>query len=316
MARGAVNAVANLIAPFAVYTIGDVKAVLDNPVAADAMRRSVEARVIEMLQDDEIESITIVAHSLGALISYDALTEGRPIDLFLRANPDRRRVPGSREWRRITWVTVGSATNRGYSMTRQPAGAHAADRFRSPIAESIRHPAGGEQDALSAFFWLNVFARYDWVPAGGLDPGLFEATAVDCRQFKERIVINVDRPISDHHSYWDNHEMVWPRIVRAICGGEYPWPRTALGDEESQRLIRGRTERIADRNLRLLAVLGIWLVPVALIWVAVIVAVAVAGWGLFVLWTVYRLVSTLVFHLLVYAPLTALRRTVGWLTKR
>lgn len=210
----------------------------------------------------------------------------------------------------------GRRAEPGLQHDRQPAGAHAADRFRSPIAESIRLPDGGDQGAIDSFFWLNVFARYDWVPAGGLEPGLFEATGVDCRQFKERIVINVDRPISDHHSYWDNHTLVWPRIVRAVCGGDYPWPRTALSDSDSQRLIRERTEAIADRNLRLLALLGIWLVPVGLAWAAAIVVVGVVGWGLFVLWTVYRLVSTLVFHLLVYAPLTALRRVVGWLTKR
>ena len=266
--RTGVNALANLLVPFAVNIIGDVKSFIDNPAAADAMRSSVEDIFLDMLQDDEIQSITILAHSLGGLVSYDVLTEARPIDMHLRANPDQRNVAGTQTCRYISWVTVGAAMNRGFSITGRPAGAHASQSLRSPIASIIRDPKIGTGQTEQPFFWLSIFARYDWVPAGSVSSGFFEATEVDCKQFKERLVVNVDRPIADHHAYWKNYELVWPRIVRAIHGGTYPWPQTALSDEKSQQLICEKTIRIGDRRMPFLVLLVsvlVVLLPVAIL---------------------------------------------------
>lgn len=299
LTRG-VNALANALYPFVVQGLGDAKVFLDNPMAADAIRRSFEDAVLEMLQDNDIESITIIAHSLGAMVSYDAMTEGRPIDAYLRAYPQRRKVAGSERYRRITWVTVGAALNRSYTMTEQEAASHARERFRSAVAATLRTPE-------PAFFWLNLYARYDPVPAGPIEPAFHRCTQVTCAQFKERLVINTDNLLSDHTSYWKNDTLVWPRIVRAIYDGEYPWPRTELREPENQRLIRERTIGIADRNRRLLQHLGVLLLLGGVAVVALAVAGLVVAGAIYLVWKAYSLVSWLAF-LVVEGAVTGLRR--------
>ena len=64
-----VNALANAVFPFVVNGLGDAKTFQDNLLAAGAIRRPFEDTVLAMLQDDEIESITIIAHSLGAVVA-------------------------------------------------------------------------------------------------------------------------------------------------------------------------------------------------------------------------------------------------------
>jgi hypothetical protein len=92
-----VNFLANAIYPFVVHGLGDVKVFLDSAVAADAIRRPFEDVAIGMLQDEKVESITVISHSFGTVTSYDAMTEGRPIDLYLREHKDKRNVPNSNQ---------------------------------------------------------------------------------------------------------------------------------------------------------------------------------------------------------------------------
>ena len=293
----AVNALANALYPVLVLYLGDVKVLLDSPIAADAMRRSLEDLLLAFLRDDGIDSITIVAHSLGASVCYDALTEGRPVDRFLQENSDFRYRPDAQGSRRINWVTVGAALNRTYFMTRVGASAHAMERFQSPLAESVRKPE-------DAFFWLNLYARYDPVPAGPIAADLWQATGVTCPQFKERVVINRDSLLSDHNSYFSNAVLVWPRIVRAICDGEYPWRETELTEERNQELIRKHTVETAVRYRRR----DIHLAPLlafAVLLLAVVVPFSLLlGWAVRALRKLYLAVSYVLF----YFPLRQLLR--------
>ena len=124
------------------------------------------------------------------------------------------------------------------------------------------------------------------------------------------MVINTDNLLADHTSYWKNDTLVWPRIVRAICGGAYPWPRASLTEPENQRLIRERTIHIADGNRRLLQLLS----PILLVGAVAASVLAVAGLllagAVYLLWQAYQLVSWLTFEGLGWL-VTGLRRLVG-----
>ncbi|MSQ22482.1 MAG: hypothetical protein EXR53_04140 [Dehalococcoidia bacterium] len=228
--RRGVNFLSNLLYPFVVQSLGDAKVFLDDSIAADAIRRPFEDAFLDMLKDDDIESITIISHSLGAVISYDALTEGWPVDVHLKANPEERNNPNTQRPRRITWITIGAALNRTYTITEQQTGNPARRRFTSPVAASLRMP---EQ----AFSWVNLYARYDPVPAGPLYNAFFQCTQVAKAQFKERMVINSDNMLYDHTTYWRNDVLVWPRIVQAICDNPAPWPGIDLNEGENQKII-------------------------------------------------------------------------------
>jgi hypothetical protein len=112
---------------------------------------------------------------------------------------------------------VGAALNRGYTITELDVAAHARERFRSPLAAILYTPE-------DAFFWLNLYSRYDPVPAGPINLESCKITGVKETRRKERSVINRDSLLLDHNAYWTNNSMVWPRVVRAICGGSTPGP--------------------------------------------------------------------------------------------
>jgi nitrate reductase NapE component len=296
----AVNSLANAIYPFVVHGLGDVKVFIDSPIAADAIRRPFEDVVIGMLQDERVESITVISHSFGTVVSYDAMTKGRPIDLYLREHKDRRNIPGSDRPRPFIWVTVGAALNRGYTITRLDVAAHAKERFRSPVAATLRTPP-------DAFYWLNLYSRYDPVPAGPINLEFRQITQVKEERSKERSVINRDSLLLDHNAYWTNSSMVWPRIVRAICGGEYPWPRIEMTEKENQELIRSHTVETAERRRRALQLFSVWITLGILFVIVLGLAVSVLLIAGYLLWQLYRLISVPAFWLS-YGLVTGLRR--------
>jgi hypothetical protein len=297
-----VNFLANAICPFVVHGLGDVKVFIDSPIAADAIRRPSEDVVIGMLQNEKIESITVISHSFGTVASYDAITEGRPIDLYLREHKNQRNIPGSDQPRPFIWVTVGPALNRGYTITELDVAAHAKERFRSPLAATLCMPE-------DAFFWLNLYSRYDPVPAGPINLESRKITRVKETRCKERSVINRDSLLLDHNAYWTNDSMVWPRVVRAICGGEYPWPRPEMTEEENQELIKSHTIETAERRRPGLQLFSIWItLGILLIMALGLATLALLGVG-YLLWQLYRLVSVPAFWLS-YGLVNSLRRIV------
>ena len=85
------------------------------------------------------------------------------------------------------------------------------------------------------FYWLDIFARKDPVPAGPVAQNIVEEKALidPLNQMKERRVINKDSLIFDHNSYWENMELVMPRITRAINSGEEdPWPEAGITEKK------------------------------------------------------------------------------------
>ena len=216
-----------------------------------------------MLNDTEIKDITIVAHSRGALVAYDALTEGGNIAQAVTGL-------GEGKYKKITFVSVGGAINRVFDMVSQPdlQGSRLKKlreiRFNDlqitkPLANTITgfgdpkyidHPE-------DRFFWLDIFARRDPVPAGPITKNIIEKAKIDpIKQRKERKVINKDNLVFDHVVYWENSELVMPRIARAINGGtEYPWPEAGITEAKVSRRVQKALRLAGLTKLVLLLIL-------------------------------------------------------------
>jgi hypothetical protein len=212
------------------------------------IRGAVERPLLAFYADAAIAEITIIAHSAGCGVAYDALLEGRPAaDAAAVVSPPKR----------LTLVTVGSAVNRDYDLSRASGTSPFARRFaEQPLDARITGVAATKTGPLVAaatadvvralqgrFYWVDLFARMDLVPGGGLSPAAFAAARVDPCQLKRRQVMNEDSLLHDHFTYFDNQDLVTPRLIRAIYGGEYPWDGKRVKDAP-----RITADRIAHRT--------------------------------------------------------------------
>lgn len=138
------------------------------------------------------DTVTVVAHSGGCVVSYEALARG---DV-------RRWLREGFAGRRLTWVTVGSGLNLAWNMR-----ARRKARERAFWSRSLREYVN----------WIDIYARYDPVPQGeppqGMVRGLIGEEPVPYRSLR---VANSDWPFTDHSAYWGNREEVMSRIVHAI----------------------------------------------------------------------------------------------------
>jgi hypothetical protein len=147
--------------------------------------------------------------------------------------------------------------NRDYDLSRASGTSPFARRFaEQPLDARITGVAATKTGPLVAaatadvvralqgrFYWVDLFARMDLVPGGGLSPAAFAAARVDPCQLKRRQVMNEDSLLHDHFTYFDNQDLVTPRLIRAIYGGEYPWDGKRVKDTP-----RITADRIAHRT--------------------------------------------------------------------
>ncbi len=205
--------------PFFAGTLGDTWRFIEDGAWSTRMRAAVEDAIIELLQDEEIADLTIIAHSEGCALSYDALAAGVVGDFAegLAAVP------------RITLVTLGSGINRNFGLAlrgRGPYQRRLAERPLDPRITGAGTLPPGSPALRDRFYWVDLYARFDYVPSGAVLPEVLAAAKVDAVQVKTRKVINEDSLPGDHGAYFANRELVLPRLVRAIYGGEYPWDGT------------------------------------------------------------------------------------------
>lgn len=232
--------------------LGDVQRYVEHEIWSANARARLEEAVISMLGADEIKDITIVAHSMGSIVAYDALTEGGNIAQAIAASSGKMN-------KKITFVSVGAAVNRVFDIVSPKSGKPRGGKNRDirynelqitkPLAKIITG-YGDEKYAgrlEEKFFWLDIFSRRDPVPAGPIGDYIINKAGIDpVKQMKERKVINKDSLIADHTSYWENIELVMPRITRAINGGkEYPWPEAGITDKKIARRVQAAL-RYAD----------------------------------------------------------------------
>jgi hypothetical protein len=179
--------------------IGDQHATTNRYVAVAGAADTVVSALWNFLAPDrphrgEYETVTLIAHSGGCVVSYVALNRG-DVQAWLRDSPAPRRV---------TWITVGSGLNLAYRMQ-----AERKERDKVFWARSLRETVN----------WIDIYARYDPVPQGE-PPGEMVRKIVGDepgRPYASVRVVNHELPFTDHGAYWGNHEEVMSRIVHAIA---------------------------------------------------------------------------------------------------
>ncbi len=197
--------------------IGDQQAMTNRHVAVagasqvvcHALRPFLDPEVLAR-SGDVYDTVTIVAHSGGCVVSYVALAS--PVVAgWLEREPHGRRV---------SWVTAGSGLNLAWRMR-----AKRKDR-------DLAYWSGKIHDRVN---WIDVYARYDPVPPG-------EAPADMVRQILGRApgpyvsvrVANHDWPLTEHGGYWGNYAEVMSRIVHVIADSRLG--RQALDPEHGEFL--------------------------------------------------------------------------------
>ena len=234
--------------PFLRGTLGDAWRFVEDGMWSSNIRLVMEERLVALYGDAGIADITVIAHSQGCAIAYDALAEGRAVGAAAAATP-----------RRLTLVTVGSGLNRNAGLSRA---SRTSPYSRRLGREAIDHritglppngpltPAATDEERQrlrGSFFWLDIFARLDLVPGGPVLDQVRHAARIDPCQLKARQVINEDDLLRDHFGYFRNTDLVVPRIIRAVYGGEYPWTGATRTDSPAitSDRVRRRTRAVA-----------------------------------------------------------------------
>ena len=263
-----------MIDSFLIDWFGDLPVLLDEPVQSANVRARL-ARSIQRLVDDGCEAIVIVAHSGGALVSFETLLD-----------------PAYEKLKVDKLVTLGQGLGLAWRL--------AADPGVKEITPGHRL-VGNLARIRPGLRWVDVWASYDPAPAGPLPArggivagtseraGAATATAVATGDstdvpwlmqapvtlpgepvptrppatimVESRPVTNEMNVLTDHGAYWANPEGFLIPLVRHIDA--------ARGDASASRFYRDRTDRtrrIVWRRQRVstLAAWG-WLCSVAAI---------------------------------------------------
>jgi hypothetical protein len=233
-----------IIDSFLVDWFGDLPVLLDDPVQVANVRARV-ADAIDRLRLEGADAIVLVAHSGGALVSFETLLDpaylDRPVDKL---------------------ITLGQGLSLGWRLESDPIGPASppppGDRLLGDIA-AVR----------PNLRWVDVWASYDPAPAGPLrpvegvplevlDPPLADAALAGHRPpgaplvVESRAVTNRMNVLDDHGSYWENDEGFLVPLVRHLDAARGP-----AGAARFYRDADLRADRIERRRERV-AVLAAW----------------------------------------------------------
>jgi hypothetical protein len=255
---------------FLVEWFGDLPVLLDDPVQSANVRARV-ARSIEHLLDDDCDAVVIVAHSGGALVSFEMLldpayahlrvdkliTLGQGLGLAWRlaVDPEVQEItPGhrlvgnlARARPGLRWVDVwasydpapaGPLPGRG--------GLVATDVGDEAVAAIVQTADGGDPWLLRANVGTPGQTMEGLAKAAKLDP------AAPTIVVESRPVTNEMNVLTDHGAYWANPEGFLIPLVRHLDA--------SLGDASASRFFQNpgdRTRRVLWRRERV-AVLASW----------------------------------------------------------
>lgn len=163
--------------------VGDMWLYLFRPWEASRIRYRLEERFREMIEqrdspaaEGKVDSVLVIAHSMGAVVAYEALS-GERIRELIDQNFGRPDQP------RLYLATVGAGLNLAWRIApRSERG-----RFTRPLSTAVR--------------WHDFWTSFDPVPRGRLHPPM-------SAEFKDHEVINQADAFSDHTAYWNNVEEV------------------------------------------------------------------------------------------------------------
>ncbi|MGE0601937.1 MAG: hypothetical protein AB7J35_20715 [Dehalococcoidia bacterium] len=246
-----------------VFTLGDQEAMTTRQVALAAAANEVNAGLWNMLskqgllarkRDDldfaGFETVTVVAHSGGCVVSMAALKSVDFDQFRTESLPATLSRPAY-----VNWVTAGSGLNLAWNV-----------RFGETASDT-----GLWEKPLERINWLNFYARYDPVPQGptpvelaadllGADP---EANPLPPEPppapgapppaprppFVGMRVANTDSPWADHSGYWGNHPEVMSRVVHAVtdsrlASGPISPEQRDIGSKNLQALETAITQQV------------------------------------------------------------------------
>jgi hypothetical protein len=182
--------------------LGDMWTYMRRPWEASQIRVRFEERFRELLDtvkedqagERKLEAAFVLAHSMGTVVSHEAMTGRR----FIQLTND---TLGTQLGVKFHFITVGSALNFAWDI------ASSDERFRF---YRHMHPA---------VRWLNVYSREDPVPRGPLRRPS-EVNQVwqwgGPASFHNLEVVNQMDLFSDHSAYWSNAEHVIAPILNRL----------------------------------------------------------------------------------------------------
>jgi hypothetical protein len=83
--------------------------------------------------------------------------------------------------------------------------------------ENVPHHPMWDQPLDPRIRWIDLWARYDWVPHGPPSKSLISKVRGGAGEFVPIRVVNLDSPLGDHSAYFGNHEEVVSRPVYEIA---------------------------------------------------------------------------------------------------
>jgi hypothetical protein len=241
--------------------LGDMWVYMRDPWNSARIRVRFEERFYQMLQildddpeKDNVESVFVVAHSMGSVVAYEALTGSRISTTLDRFHGGRSHDHVNEDKRpTFHFISVGSALNLAWAI----APDEELCRFTRPMARHVK--------------WLNIYGTQDPVACGrlelpiGADPSHAKVWADRNDRLRQTAVINQMDIFSDHTAYWNNAEEVIAPMLDVFTSG---------------RLDKDLCMNVAERRKRVswlaLFKLGAWMVaPVAF---AIVVTTGAGNW--------------------------------------
>jgi len=201
--KGIVQRASQAVNFLLLHWIASMQAYLLDYMRSASMRERFEREFVPFLQDPRCERIVVLAHSMGTVISYEALATV----LNLPEHRDNQKP--------ITYVCLAQAMGRIWRLARTDP-----HRIRLPLPPSVR--------------WIHFWARYDPIVAGALDasalpsaldwsdptePPPDDAVRSSLARCQNRVIINRDSFFLDHTTYWSNLEQVVGPIARELVAG-------------------------------------------------------------------------------------------------
>jgi hypothetical protein len=178
--------------------LGDMWLYLYRPWEASRIRYRLEERFREIVEEvknttaeGNVECVMVIAHSMGAVVAYEALTGRRMSDLI-----DQNF--GGDGQPKLYLATVGAGLNLAWRLVPDAE----EGRLIRPLSKAAN--------------WHDFWTEFDPVPRGkvNLPPSL--ATLFEDYKPKDHKVVNQVDVFSDHTAYWNNAEEVLAPLLDLV----------------------------------------------------------------------------------------------------
>jgi hypothetical protein len=250
--------VLKMLRPLLLTTAGEFKLYMDDELQAGNVRRRIADAAQELLTRTGCDDLIIVAHSEGAVVSLGTLTD--PIYSPLAT--------------RVKLITLGGGLNKSWLV--RPY----VDRLFRPLRSNVQ--------------WTDIWASYDPVPAGPLDPSprklppdnhpcqmtdIYQPNGQPQTPISLQVTNGMEI-LTAHGGYFSNDEQVLIRLAAEISAPNYTdsvfWPLDQVSDPGQDneaflhRWVRKRRERVSA--------LALWRDVAVAAWLAAAVVPWLMGW--------------------------------------